>query len=316
MVRTIYMPQEVKEKIKSHLDSSIEKVISGFGSAFEEEDTLTGFLFGCLKIDTQTVEVNDNEIGGKWTWSIDFKKFGSRGKGATESILGADGIIELSMTRNGRVEKKSLLFQSKLEWEKKDISLYKQCIKMLTWLGATTVINYTQEEFETYKIEDIFSNHGEKPQKKDTLKNTLSNDFLDCLIGDSDLHYDAFQKKLIWLDTNNDYVATKFNINRRLKINIKAPNKFPYDLLKIDKEIPNEEIPNHKLKNDNLNFNIDKTWDKSELKKTQNKVSNIFHPDKHPSLPEKEKNILNEMMKDFNHQFDLQKEKIKYKKKN
>lgn len=313
MVRYIFIPEIVKEKIKSHLDNAIEKAIAGFESVYEDEDVLTGYLFGLMKIDEQTVEVDDQEIGGTWKWSIDFKKFGGRGKGATESVLGADGIFELNMNRNGRIEKKSLLFQSKTDWKKKDTSLYNQCTKMLTWLGATTLINYTQKEFETFKIDDVFSNHGEKPSTKNTLKNTLSNDFLDCLIGDSDLHYNAFEKKLIWLDQKNEFVSTKFNINRRLKINIKSPNKYPFEKLRIDKEIPNSEISNHQLMNENANYGIEKVWDKKELSKIQKKVSNTFHPDKHPNLPENAKNMLTEMMKQFNNQFDLQKEKLKRK---
>ncbi|MGL2965897.1 hypothetical protein [Flavobacterium sp. XGLA_31] len=311
MVGKIYIPEEVKKSIREHLEASINRAVKGFSSAYEDEDVMTGHLFGLMKIDEQNVEVQDSEIGGIWKWSIDYKKFGGRGKNSTEKKLGADGIFELNLTRNGRTESKSLLFQSKLEWKGKDSDLYKQCVKLLTWLGASTVINYTESEFETYKVEDIFSKHGEKPTSKENLKDTLCLDFLNCHIGDADLFYDAFSKKLTWLDIKNNYVSTQFNLNRRLKIKIKAPNKFPYETIKVDKQIPNDEIHNHKLNNENSNFNIESTWNDKELKKKINKISNTFHPDKHPELPVKEKNNLDEMMKEFNNLFDLQRQRIK-----
>lgn len=157
MVRYIYIPQQVKDDIKNHLDKAIEKAIKGYASAYEDEDVLTGHLFGLMKSDEHVVSIDDQEIGGNCKWSIDYKKFRGRGKKATEKIIGADGIFELHLFRDGRTQSKSLLFQSKLDWRTKDNSLYIQCSKLLTWLGASTIINYTQDEFETYKIEEIFS---------------------------------------------------------------------------------------------------------------------------------------------------------------
>lgn len=311
MVRYIYLPQQVKDAIKKHLDHAIEKAIKGFPSAYEDEDVLTGHLFGLMKIDEQVVEIDDVEIGGKWKWSIDYKKFRGRGKNATESILGADGIIELNLFRDGRSESKTLLFQSKLDWKRKDKDLYVQCSKLLTWLGAVTVINYTEDEFETYKVEDIFANHGEKPVNTQPLKELLGGDFLNCTIGDGDLKYDPFTKTLSWLDVNNDVVSTKFNMNRKLKIKVKAPVRFPYQKQKVAKEIPNGNIMEHKLKNENADLKIDNAWNNKELNAIKKKASMTFHPDRHNLLPEKEKNMLDDMMKDINEEISKQKERIK-----
>ena len=86
MVRNIGIPDPVKKTIREHIDKSVARAISGFASSFEDEDVLTGMLFGLLKIGTQKVDVPD---GGTWRWSIDFKKFGGRGRQATLGQTGS-----------------------------------------------------------------------------------------------------------------------------------------------------------------------------------------------------------------------------------
>lgn len=311
MVREIYIPQEVKDDIKKHLDKSINIALEGFGSAYEEEDTLTGQLFGLLKCNQKKVIVNDVERGGVWKWSIDYKKFGSRGKGSTESIIGADGIFELHLFRNDSEVSKSLLFQSKLNWTNKDKKLYEQCTKLITWLGAVTLINYTQDQFETYSLGQVLLNQGSKPEMEKKLADLLGIDFIDCKIGDSDLFYDAIKKKLIWLDYKRKFVACKFNLNRRLEFKIKAPNKYPYEEIKIDKEISAKDIYKHQLLNDNAFNNIKKIENLADLKKTKKGLSKLYHPDKHPLLLENQKVSMSEIMKHINDLLDNQKIKIK-----
>ena len=297
------IPQEVKDKIKSHLNSAIKEAISGFPSVYESEDTCTGDLFRLMKTKkTRSVEVDDEKWGGKWKWSIDYNKFGSGGINSTESILGFDGIFVLSIIRNGSIDEKTLLFQSKIEWRKKDI--YDQCKKMLTWLGAATIINYTESSYETYKIEDVFNNLGVKPKEKNTLQKTLSEDFLNCNIGDFNLHYDTFQKELFWRDINNDYVSIKLNLNRKLKIKIEAPNKFPYETVKVNKEITNDEILYHRLEKGYSKFDVRYVWDKEKLESIKREFDKIFNLAKSHSLSAKENAIFSKIVNDFNCQFD------------
>jgi len=315
MVRQIYIPKQVKDSIQKHITESIIKGLKAYESAFEDEDVLTGHLFGLMKIEDQSVVINDVEIGGTWKWTIDYKKFGGRGKGATESILGADGIFELSLFRDNEEIKKSLLFQSKLDWVNKDQKLYLQCSKLATWLGAAIVINYTQNEIETFPVDEVLANQGRRPSEMKPLDQVLGGDFINCYIGDTDLKYDAFAKNLIWLDKNNDIVATKFNLNRRLKIKVTAPKRFPYQEQKIDKVIKPEEISQHQLKTDLNDFNISNAQTLKELKKIQNKVSMTFHPDRHTALPQAQVDLFSDLMKHFNNEFDKQKVYIKNKKK-
>jgi hypothetical protein len=264
-----------------------------------------------MKINQQKVAVHDGEKRSVWKWSIDYRKFGSRGKDSTESIIGADGIFELHLFRNDLQLSKSLLFQSKLNWTNKDEKLYEQCSKLITWSGAVTIINYTQDQFETYSLGKILLNQVSKPEMEKTLVDLLGIDFIDCKIGDSDLFYDAFKKKLIWLDIFKKYVACKFNLNRRLKINIKAPNEHILENITISEEISKDDIYKHPLQNDNAFKDIKKVKNFKDLTAIKKELSKVYHPDSHPLLLENQKESMSEIMKFINNLLDKQKNKIK-----
>lgn len=113
--RNLYIPEEVKIKIREHISEKYKLSLDGYFSANEEEDTLTGDLGATLRIKNQKVFVRNSiaEIPGEWTWGIDYHKFRGRGPGATENKLGADGLFELTLELGRRVEKKHLCFNQK-----------------------------------------------------------------------------------------------------------------------------------------------------------------------------------------------------------
>ena len=97
MRQRLYIPAQVKEAIAKHVETAVERARDGYSSAEEDEDTLTGDLGGNLRIRTQTVSVDQDQIRGEWKWGITYYKFRGRGRNATESMLGADGIFELTV---------------------------------------------------------------------------------------------------------------------------------------------------------------------------------------------------------------------------
>jgi hypothetical protein len=315
MLRPIYVPKQLKDKVRSHIENAIEKAKSTYFSAYEKEDTLTGHIFSKLEMEEQTLLIEDPEIGGTWKWEIAYKTFGGGGKGSTESVLGADGIFELTLQRDNAKVKKSLLFQSKVDWKTRDARLYKQCAKMLVWRGAAVLINYTPEDFETFDIVDILQEGGSRPPTSISLENLLGNTFLNCEIGDNDLLYDAFAKKLIWLDQKNEYVSTQFTLHRRLQIKITAPKQYPFEKNKITKKILNSDVTAHPLMTgvtDRYSPQNVKTL--KELQALRRNVSKAFHPDKHPTLPPQQQTMINNIMRDYNAKIDKEIEKIKLKK--
>lgn len=229
MARTLFIPEEVKDSISRHLYTGSAKAVEGYVSANEDEDTLTGDLGACLRIGTQKVEVKNVEIGGTWTWSLTYYKFRGRGKGASESFIGADGILELSINWNSQNEqKKSLLFQAKNQWHATDRALFEQCIKLSTWREAAFVLNYAPLDYETFSIDEVVKAKGSHNEvaERISLPSFLSRHFLECLIGDTDLKYDAKSRRLIWRTSKGEMVETQFLVRHRLSINIKPPKRF------------------------------------------------------------------------------------------
>jgi hypothetical protein len=74
----------------------------------------------------------------------------------------------------------------------------------------------------------------------------LSKHFLDCLIGDTDLRYDATTRKLIWKAMNGEIVETQFSLGHRFSINIKPPKRNIRRRRK-HKEVTNKEIHNYRM---------------------------------------------------------------------
>jgi hypothetical protein len=92
----IYIPLQVLQAIRDHVEKAVKHAEAGYPSAQEEEDTVTGELGGALRTDEdQVVNVTDGNRPGTWRWSINYSKFGSKSLDATESIVGADGILEI-----------------------------------------------------------------------------------------------------------------------------------------------------------------------------------------------------------------------------
>jgi len=224
MPRRLYIPEQVLKSITDHVNTAINKSVDGFWSANADEDTITGHLCGCLKTGIHNVEVTQDQINGTWKWSIDYAKFSGRGKNAAESFIGADGIIELALTFGSRTESKAILFQAKNDWQI-DRKLAKQTMLLSTWREAAIVINYTPTGFSAYSIDSIITSKGDRKKAKGelNLKPTLTEFFLRCKIGDTDLSYDARTRKLVWRDTNGIRVATQFSIPRRVRIEIQSP---------------------------------------------------------------------------------------------
>lgn len=313
--RRLNIPEEVKIKIRQHLSESYLNAIDGYDSASEEEDALTGDLGASLRIKNQKVIVDSNQEKrpGIWTWSINYHKFRGRGPGATENLLGADGIFVLSVKNGDYVEKKTLMFQSKMNW-KDDPNLIEQVIKLTTWREAAFILNFTKTEFEAINLDSVISSKGKRinlTQYK-PLDKFLGNDFLNCFIGDVDLKYNGNSRKLIWRTLKNEIVATKFSIPHRISIEIEAPSiTYGNDML-YDKEITHSEI--HKNRMDASEEDILSVEDGATLKvvkQARAEKAQIYHSDKNHFNDD----LLNELMTMRMQEINLAYESLKQSKK-
>ncbi len=287
MPTRLYIPREVKEQIRQHLDAAVERAAGGYGSAKEEEDALTGQLGILLKIAAQRVQVSSQqELGGVWTWSIDYFKFRGRGANATEKLLGADGIFELRLNRGWREERKSLLFQAKNNWDY-DRHLFEQCVKLSTWREATFVVNYGPGSIAAYPIDSAIKSRGRKPTGSlgIPLGSFLGNNFLECLVGSTDLYFDAKQRMLVWRAINQEMVATRFSLGHRLMVRVNAPKQQGVTSQKIDREIPNEQIHDYRIDatpEDILSVDLDCT--QKDASRAMRQLAATYHPDAYSEM--------------------------------
>lgn len=303
MPRRLYMPAEVLESIKDHIKTSIPNAVAGFMSANEDEDTMTGQFGASLRTGVHTVIVRQGEINGDWKWSIDYTKFRGRGKGATEALIGADGIIELSLDWNGRKESKAVLFQAKMDWQS-DTSLLPQALLLSTWREASLFVNYTESTIEAASIDSVLRSRGVRANAKDVLPiaDALGEYFLMCKIGSTDLAYDAIARQLRWRSTSGITVATQFSIPHRLRLKVKAPG-YKHKLV-WDKLIPKTEIHSHRMAVDPDEMIARLlTTDSVEAKTQLQALSSAYHPDKLGSMDQLYRDLATRRMQEINAAF-------------
>jgi len=294
----LYIPEEVKQDIQEYLSKKYLVALEKFYH-YETEDDLSAHLGGKFETEEdKKVLVTRDGVSDFWKWGINFVKFKDKAYGATEKKLGADGIFELIIGNNSWRKRKSLLFQAKLNWEN-DPKLIGQAIKLTTWREAAFILNFTSNKFEAIDLDTILESQGKRSNIKEniiTLDKYIGTTFLDCLVGNINLRYDAVSKKLVWETAKRDTkgkwiwetVATKFPVRHRTTIQITAPNT-KYDQIKFDKEIKNSEIHDYRMyakKEQMLSLNDD--YNDAELKKAKASKLLIYHPDKFPNISKHE----------------------------
>jgi hypothetical protein len=300
MPQRLYIPQAVRSAIAAHVEDAIVRFQEEFGSASEDEDTATGHLGARLQVRTQTVEVADDDIRGPWKWSLDYKKFRGRGPGATEKLIGADGVFELTVDRNYRKDSKSLLFQSKMVGQGGK-ALFEQCIKLSTWREAAVVVEYSQSKVTTISRDDVVASRGNvRDTHRETLAHTLGKRFIECEIGDTELSYDATRAQLVWRATSGEVVGTRFRIAHRFRVNIEPPRRDPGGK-GVDRVIDSSEI--HKFRmavSDEDILGVEASSSMEELKASQKRMARAYHPDRLLSDNTFLRDLLNSRMQEAN----------------
>ncbi len=138
--------------------------------------------------------------GSRWHWRVTTRKFRGKGELATESLIGADGIVQIEIiVPNGRMVRKGILFQAKKGWIHHDNVLIKQ-IRMMEEAapGGSVVFDYGPEAYRAAPGTSILESDGRPTHDRlRRLGEFLSDDFLECTVGRYDTFYDWNAKSLI-----------------------------------------------------------------------------------------------------------------------
>ena len=218
------IPPTVVAAICDRLHGGCESAEHGWTAGNEEEDTLTGDLGRSLRIGWSEIMVDGDE---RWRWQLTYKKFRGRGAGATEKIIGADGIfqIEVEDTVTGKIYNKGLLFQAKKVGAKDRRQLLSQAEKMerLVPLGSA-VFEYGPRGYHSSDAKDVIAANGhlvaDGRGQAERLGDYLAKRFVPCRTGRRGLFYDAVRGTLVVPDETNGVVQFRAQLGHRFKIEV------------------------------------------------------------------------------------------------
>ncbi len=193
------LPKPLFDAMEGHLRDRGSEGHSGWESASEDEDTLTGDFCGSLRTPWRQVKTDN----GKWQWRISYKKFRGRGRNAFEKHSGADGIVQVEVHGpTGEVTTKGVLFQSKKARGSSRSDLADQVAKMEGLApNGSAVFEFGPEGYRaaagSIMLEEIKTQPNRIPHPQQNIGEYLGGQFLPCKSGLRGMYYDAVRKILI-----------------------------------------------------------------------------------------------------------------------
>lgn len=169
------------------------------------------------------------------------------------------------------------------------------------------MLAFAPNNYEAFFIDDVIKAGGSKSWVSTgiSLASFLSRHFLECLVGDNELAYDAKSRKLRWIALDGERVVTKFSVGHRFSIKVSPPHRG--QRRKDDsKEIPNDKVHSYRMQvseEDMLSLKPDYT--ESDLKKARRKLAQIYHTDLSPTMDELYREIMNRRMQEMNNARDI-----------
>lgn len=191
------LPASVYAAIREHLVARAAVSPDGWEGGSDEEDTLTGDLGGTLRSNWQWIGVPD---AGRWSWRVRYKKFRGRGRGAFEKPSGADGILQVEVSRGRTRELKGLLFQAKKIGQAngrltKQVTLMEELAE-----GGSAIFVYGPSVYRAIGGRRHLEAPPETHQERNLyqpLGEFLGDAFLPCDIGLRGMYYDAIRGLLV-----------------------------------------------------------------------------------------------------------------------
>jgi hypothetical protein len=173
--------------------------------------------------------VRGSRAGFEWTTSV--KKVRGRGHGAGEKRYGADLAIEIQIKqRDGAVRRKTLLVQSKKEWDATDAKLRDQAQKIALLPGSGVVVDYRPDGYRAVSVDAAANADGDARKVADNefrdFGDVLGSDFLECKIGSTNIYYDVDEDIIVVVDSDAEGRPTvrtvEFAANYRVRTDIRT----------------------------------------------------------------------------------------------
>lgn len=217
------IPEEVYKRLHRHLVTTGNRAQSGWDAGSDEEDTLTGHLGAQLQRGwSRRISVGDEH----WRWRVRYKKFRGRGPGAFESHSGADGIVQIEVSRqDGTIATKGILFQAKKGDLRRARKTLDQVEKMESLAPESSgVFVYLKEGYRALAGASLLEAVGEgggfsRDELSEPLGSFLGDRFLTCEIGLRGMYFDAVRELLV-LPPQRGVTAVRAALADRLLIEV------------------------------------------------------------------------------------------------
>jgi hypothetical protein len=189
------LPEGVYNAIATHITRRAQQAPEGWESGSDEEDTLTGDLGATLRTPRARTVITNGE---KWSWRMTYKKFRGRGDHADEKKMGADGILQIEVTRGSEVRFKGLLFQAKKagRFNGNLDSQVKQMEELAP--GGSALFEYGPKSYRAIAGRDYLAHVSPGRGRARSIRarlqplgGFLAQDFLSCTHGLRGMHFDA-----------------------------------------------------------------------------------------------------------------------------
>lgn len=193
------IPTMVFGEVQAHLRERSREAQSGWESASDEEDALTGDFCGSLRTEWREARAADE----RWRWKVQYKKFRGRGEGALGKHIGADGVVQIAVhTPGGVVVSKGVLFQAKKVRGSSRSDLREQVEKMEGLApGGSAVFEFGPDGYHAASGSAIISEMNARPARiphpRNPIGEYLADQFLPCASGLRGMYYDAVRQNLI-----------------------------------------------------------------------------------------------------------------------
>jgi hypothetical protein len=215
------IPSVVFGDVQTHLRERSREAQSGWESASEEEDALTGDFCGSLRTGWREAQASD----GRWRWKVQYKKFRGRGDGALEKHIGADGLVQVEVhTPSGVVITKGVLFQAKKVRGSSRSDLREQVEKMEGVApGGSAIFEFGPDGYRatagSVVIREIHARPTRIPHPTELIGEYLADQFLPCRSGLRGMYYDAVRENLI-VPVDGAIRVIAASLRHRLRIDI------------------------------------------------------------------------------------------------
>jgi hypothetical protein len=269
MKNKLDLPDEVRNAIADHIRQSVASFQREYHDVSHAEDSLTVKLGKALMTSrSRAVSVQSSHRPGIWHWKIEYNKFSDRGKNAEETIIGADGVIEVAARRQ-EVGSKTALFQCKIEGHSTK-NLVEQVAKLSNWREASFVLIFSDKMSSVVQLDEVLRSQGNLSKaKRIPLDDFLIDYFIGCLVGDSDLEYYADRKVLAWRTSSMKSVFASFIAKQRLRFYVNPP-AHRYRRSPWGEEISVQSVHDHRM---------DSAYE-GETKRSLRRLVKVYHPDR------------------------------------